>query len=213
MKRLVLIEDHTAIREMLAQILSLDDRYQVVGETGDGQAGLELCLSLKPDVLVVDAKLPGMSGVEVVRQLRRQLPEVRILAFSGQQHPLMVREMIEAGAHGFVEKTAGLLELRRGVETVAEGGMYFGPAIAALLSTGGEGDDSGGRPESLTARERQILQLVAESNTTRAIAVQLGISVKTVDNHRTNLMRKLNLHDVASLTRYALDRGFVGGNP
>ncbi|OIR13566.1 transcriptional regulatory protein DegU [mine drainage metagenome] len=209
MKRLVIIEDQTAIREMLAEILRLDPNYKLVGEAGDGQAALTLCLEAKPDLIILDAKLPGLNGVEILRRVSKQLRNTRVLVFSGHENPVLVREMLEAGAHGFVEKTAGLFEFKKGLETVANGGTYFGPAVAALLRNVVANPSASNTPDFLTDREREILQLVAESNSTKDIANKLGISVKTVDNHRTNLMRKLNLHDVASLTRYALEIGLV----
>jgi DNA-binding NarL/FixJ family response regulator len=129
--------------------------------------------------------------------------------FSGYESPALVREMLEAGAHGFVEKTAGLTEFKKGLQTVAEGGTYFGPGVAALLRSVVANSNTVSGMDALTDREREILKLVAESNSTKEIAQQLKISVKTVDNHRTNLMRKLNLHDVASLTRYALEIGLI----
>jgi DNA-binding NarL/FixJ family response regulator len=160
-------------------------------------------------VLVLDARLPNLSGVDILRRVAKQLKSTRVLVFSAYETPALVREMLEAGAHGFVEKTAGLSEFKKGLETVANGGTYFGPGVAALLRNvvANNNPASGGDP--LTEREREILKLVAESNSTKEIAQKLGISVKTVDNHRTNLMRKLNLHDVASLTRYALEIGLV----
>lgn len=209
MKRLVIIEDQTAIREMLAEILRLDPNYKLVGEAGDGQAALTLCLEAKPDLIVLDAKLPGLNGVEILRRVSKQLKNVRVLVFSGHENPVLVREMLEAGAHGFVEKTAGLFEFKKGLETVANGGTYFGPAVASLLRNVVANPGVSNTPDFLTDREREVLQLVAESHSTKDIANKLGISVKTVDNHRTNLMRKLNLHDVASLTRYALEIGLV----
>jgi DNA-binding NarL/FixJ family response regulator len=209
MKRLVIIEDQTAIREMLAEILRADPNYTLVGESGDGQNALSLCLEVKPDLLVLDAKLPGLNGVDVLRRLSKELRHVRVLVFSGHENPVLVREMLEAGAHGFVEKTAGLLEFKKGLETVAGGGTYFGPAVAALLRNVVANPAASATADFLTSREREILQLVAESHSTREIATKLAISVKTVDNHRTNLMRKLNLHDVASLTRYALETGLI----
>lgn len=209
MKRLVIIEDQTSIREMLVEILGSDPNYKVVGEGGDGQGALTLCLETKPDLLVLDAKLPGLNGVDLLRRLCRQLKGMRVLVFSGNENPVLVREMLEAGAHGFVEKTAGLAEFRKGLETVASGGTYFGPVIAAMLRDVVANPASGSSIDFLTAREREILQLVAESHSTKEIAAKLEISAKTVDNHRTNLMRKLNLHNVASLTRYALGIGLV----
>ena len=132
------------------------------------------------------------------------------MIFSGYQSPGLVRELLQSGAHGFVEKSAPLTELKKGIEIVAGGGSYFGPEVALLLS------EAMADPKSkesginvLTKRERQILQLIAESNSTREIAEKLSISVKTAENHRTNLMRKLDLHDVASLTRYAINHGLV----
>jgi DNA-binding NarL/FixJ family response regulator len=209
MKRLVIIEDQTAIREMLAEILRTDLTFKIVGESGDGQSAYQLCLEVKPDVIVLDAKLPGLNGVDLLRRLNKVMTNMRVLVFSGHENPVLVREMLEAGAHGFVEKTAGLFEFKKGLETVANGGTYFGPAVAALLRNVVANPSASASSDFLTAREREILQLVAESYSTKEIATKLGISVKTVDNHRTNLMRKLNLHDVASLTRYALETGLI----
>jgi DNA-binding NarL/FixJ family response regulator len=209
MKRLVLVEDQTAIREMLAEILRLDNHFQLVGEAGDGQTAVQLCLDAKPDVLVLDAKLPGLNGVDLLRRLGKRLPDMRVLVFSGHENPILVREMIEAGAHGFVEKTAGLIEFKKGIERVAAGGTYFGPAVAALLRDVVAHPDASNSPDFLTNREREILKLVVESHSSKEIAAKLAISMKTVDNHRSNLMRKLNLHDVASLTRYALEIGVI----
>ena len=209
MRNLIIIEDQTAIREMLVEILRTEPEYNLVGESGDGQEALALCREKKPDLLVLDAKLPGLNGVDLLRRLIRQLPDVRVLVFSGYENPVLVREMLEAGAHGFVEKTAGLIEFKKGLETVANGGTYFGPAVASLLRNVVANPAASSTADFLTDREREILQLVAESHSTKEIASKLGISVKTVDNHRTNLMRKLNLHDVASLTRYAVDIGLI----
>jgi DNA-binding NarL/FixJ family response regulator len=208
-KRIVIIEDQTAIREMLAEILRIDPAYKIVGECGDGQLACQLCLDLKPDLLVLDARLPGLSGVDILRRISKQLKHTRVLVFSGYESPALVREMLEAGAHGFVEKTAGLIEFKKGLETIANGGTYFGPGVAALLRNVVANNSPGSGADTLTDREREILKLVAESNSTKEIAQKLSISVKTVDNHRTNLMRKLDIHDVASLTRHALSQGLV----
>ena len=207
-KRIVIVEDQTAIREMLAEILRIDPAYKIVGESGDGLQACQLCLNLKPDLLVLDARLPGLGGVDILRRISKQLKHTRVLVFSAYESPALVREMLEAGAHGFVEKTAGLGEFKKGLETISTGGTYFGPGVAALLRNVVANNPTAG-DVALTGREREILKLVAESNSTKEIAQKLTISVKTVDNHRTNLMRKLNLHDVASLTRYALEIGLI----
>ncbi len=209
MHRLVIIEDQTAVREMMADILARDSSYELVGQCGEGHAGLRMCLELKPDLVVLDAKLPGLNGAELLRRLARRLPALRVLVFSGHENPVVVRQMLEAGAHGFVGKTAGVAEFKRGLAAIALGGTYFGPAIASVLRKAAANPGSGAPPDLLTGREREVLQLVAEGHSTKAVAARLGISAKTADNHRTNLMRKLDIHDVASLTRHALEHGHV----
>lgn len=154
--------------------------------------------------------LPNLNGTEILRVFREKLPNTQILIFSGYQSPNLVRELLQSGAHGFVEKSAPLSELRKGIEIVASGGSYFGPEVALLLReamANTKSNDSG--VNILTKREREILQLIAESHSTREIATRLEISVKTAENHRTNLMRKLDLHNVASLTRYAINNGLI----
>ncbi|HEX9786313.1 MAG TPA: response regulator transcription factor [Opitutaceae bacterium] len=210
MKRVIIIEDQTAIREMLVEILRHESRYEVVGQAGDGQVGLDLVVAARPDILILDARLPVLNGLELLRRAIRVVHHLRILVFSGHENPMLVREMLEAGAHGFVEKTAGLLELRKGLDTIAAGGTYFGPSVSALLrNVVANPSVTSTSRDFLTPREREILQLVAESYSTKEIAHRLSISVKTVDNHRTNLMRKLDLHNVASITRYAMQVGLI----
>jgi DNA-binding NarL/FixJ family response regulator len=209
MQSLVIIEDQTAIREMLVEILAIDKSYKLVGQCGDGQAGLRMCLELKPELLVLDAMLPGLNGVDLLRRLTKRLPSLRVLVFSGHENPIIVRQMLEAGARGFVEKTAGIQEFRKGLATIALGGTYFGPAVASVLRNVVAHPETTGSRDFLTEREREVLQLVAEGHSTKVIASKLGISAKTVDNHRTNLMRKLNIHDIASLTRHVLDSGLL----
>jgi len=214
MKRVVIVEDQTAIREMLAEVLRHDPNFEIVGQAGDGQVAYQLILDSKPDVLVLDARLPVLNGLELLRRVTKQVRNLRILIFSGHENPVLIREMLEAGAHGFVEKTAGLIELKKGLETVANGGTYFGPAVSGLLrNVVANPSVTTTTKDFLTPREREILQLVAESFSTKEIAQKLNISVKTVDNHRTNLMRKLDLHNVASITRYAMQIGLIENEP
>jgi DNA-binding NarL/FixJ family response regulator len=210
MKTVAIIEDQTAIREMLIEAVLNPQEYQVVMESGNGLDGCEQCLQLKPDFVILDVMLPGLNGTEVLRRLAQEIPQTRVLIFSGYLTAGLIREMLQTGAHGFVEKSAPLAELKKGIEIVSRGGSYFGPEVALLLR------DAMATPRSsdaginiLTKREREILQLIAESHSTREIAAKLHISIKTAENHRTNLMRKLDLHDVASLTRYAINNGLV----
>lgn len=210
MKTVGIIEDQTAIREMISQAVLDPNEFEVIFSTGDGQEGYEKCLELEPDFIILDIMLPKLNGTDIMRRFQKELPEARVLVFSGYQNPGLVRELLQAGAHGFVEKSAPLTELRKGIEIVSSGGSYFGPEVALLLReamTYPKTDDSG--PKILTKRESEILRLIAESHSTRAIAEKLEISVKTAENHRTNLMRKLDLHDVASLTRYAINKGLI----
>jgi len=211
MKRVVIIEDQTAIREMLADIVNSNPFLEVIAETGEGQSGLEICLEQKPDFVILDIMLPGLNGGEVLRRFSKHLRNTQVLVFSGYQTPQLVRELLKAGAHGFVEKAAPLSELKKGIDIVANGGSYFGPDVAQLLRASVVSPHSAREPgvDILTTREREILQLIAESNSTREIASKLDISVKTAENHRTNLMKKLDLHDVAGLTRYAIQQGII----
>jgi DNA-binding NarL/FixJ family response regulator len=210
MKTVAIIEDQTAIREMVMQAVIDPTLFQVIIESGDGLAGCEACLEQKPDFVILDVMLPNLNGTEILRRFRDKLPNTQVLIFSGYQNPDLVRELLQAGAHGFVEKSAPLSELRKGVEIVASGCSYFGPEVALLLREAmADPKSSESGINVLTKREREILKLIAESYSTREIATQLNISVKTAENHRTNLMRKLDLHNGASLTRYAINNGLL----
>ncbi len=211
MNSVVIIEDQTAVREMVAQIVQSEPGFEVVAETGDGQVAYNLCMELKPDFIILDIMLPGLNGAEVLRRLTKHLKNTRVLVFSGFQNPALVRDLLQAGAHGFVEKSAPLSELKKGIQVVANGGSYFGPEVAQFLREAVANPSPNKAPsiDILTAREREILQLIAESNSTKEVAAKLNISVKTAENHRTNLMKKLDRHDVASLTRYAIEQGLI----
>ncbi len=211
MNSVVIIEDQTAVREMVAQIVQSEPGFEVVAETGDGQVAYNLCMELKPDFVILDIMLPGLNGAEVLRRLTKHLKTTRVLVFSGFQNPALVRDLLQAGAHGFVEKSAPLSELKKGIQVVANGGSYFGPEVAQFLREAVANPSPNKAPsiDILTAREREILQLIAESNSTKEVAAKLNISVKTAENHRTNLMKKLDRHDVASLTRYAIEQGLI----
>ncbi len=211
--KVFIIEDQTAVQEMLADVAAGRPGMQVAGRSGDGRAAVQLCLRLRPDFVVLDAMLPGLNGVEVARLIRQELPQIRILIFSGYPSLPLAREALKAGADGFVEKGAALDDLKKALDVVAQGGSYFGPLVARLLReavANPSGKVNG--PGLLTCREREVLRLIAESHRTRAIAGKLSISVKTAENHRNNLMRKLNLHDTAALTRYAFEHGLIAGS-
>lgn len=207
MKRLYIIDDQTTIREMLAEVLERHN-YEILGGCGNGQDALKEVLDLNPDIVIVDVRLPGLNGIEIVRRLNRQMPDTRFVVFSAYQNQSIVKEMLEAGAHGFIEKTANLGEFINGLGIIARGGTFFGPNVSELIrSVVANPSDLHGSKHKLTDREREVLQMIAEGHGTREIASRLGLSVKTIDNHRTNMMRKLDLHNVASITRYAMQNG------
>lgn len=209
MKTVYIVEDQTAIREMLADVISRQN-FDVVGQSGNGQEALKEIIELKPGIVIIDAKLPGLNGLELLRRLTRHLNGTRFLIFSALQNPVLVKDMLEAGAHGFIEKSVSLKEFINGLHIVSGGGTFFGPSIAELIRTVVANPNSVQKSKDfLTEREREVLQLIAEGNSTKDIARHLGLSVKTIDNHRTNMMRKLDLHNVASITRYAMQNGLI----
>ena len=210
MKTVAIIEDQTAVREMMRLAALNNDEFNIIIESGDGQVACDEVLEKKPDFVILDIMLPNINGTEILRKISKELPDSRVLVFSAYQSPGLVRELLQTGAHGFVEKSAPLYELKKGIDIVSHGGSYFGPEVALLIrNTMAAPKSNEAGIDLLTKRERQILQLIAESNSTKKIAELLEISVKTAENHRTNLMRKLDLHDIASLTRYAINNGLV----
>lgn len=213
MKTVVIVEDQTAVREMIANVIDGDPTFSVIAQTGNGNEAFEICVREKPDLVVLDIMLPGMNGTELMRKLGKTLKNTRVLAFSGYQTPPLVREMMQAGAHGFVEKTAPLSELKAAIQKVSDGGNYFGPEVTKIVHQTLVNPQEGVGPslEDLTTREREILKLIAKGSTTKDVAAQLNVSVKTAENHRANLMRKLDLHNAAALTRFAMAQGLVEG--
>lgn len=207
----MIVEDQTAVREMIAHVVDMDPTFNVIAQTGDGQQAYEICVREQPDLVILDVMLPTINGVEIMRRITKQLRNTRVLVFSGYQTPQLLREMLQAGAHGFVEKSAPLSELRAGITAVANGGNYFGPEVAKLVHATIANPQAAVGPslDNLTAREKEILALIAAGHTTKDVAARLNVSVKTAENHRANLMRKLDLHNAAALTRFAVEQGMV----
>ena len=201
--RVALIDDHASITDLLASVLQThgDGRFEVVGAAHTGPDGLELCRRTQPDVTVLDMVLPGLSGVDLLRELFRILPGTRVLVFTGGANPNLLADALRLGAQGLVGKSAGSHLLLEALQAVAGGGRYLDPALLPQVGHGPE--------PPLSARERQVLLHVAEGGSNKEIASSLGISVKTVENHRTSLMEKLDLHDAVSLARYAIRTGLV----
>ena len=209
MKTVYVVEDQTILRDLICRLIDGIPDIEIAGSTGDGQEAAKYCENNKPDVVILDIMLPALNGVEILRRLKNRKPETRFLIFSAHPSRSLVRQVLEAGVDGFIEKNAGLEELEEAIKKVTEGQTYFGPHIVEIMREIMVNPDMEDSLEELTARERELLQLIAESYTSKEIAAKLDISVKTADTHRANLMRKLNVHDVAGLTRNAIAFGLV----
>lgn len=207
--RLFIAEDHVAIREVLAAYLATVPKIQVVGQATDGLTAVKECLELKPDVLLLDIDMPGLNGVSVARKLAAEIPDTQILIFTSHHDAATVRQAIEAGARGIIEKTGPVEALLKAIEAVSEGRAYFGSKITHVLQRSMLEPAASDPSDNLTSREREILQLVAEGYSNKELCTRLGISLRTVENHRHNLMRKLGAHNSADLTREAFRMGLV----
>lgn len=209
MKKVVVIEDQTIMRDLICQLIEGYTTMEVIAQSGDGAEGYELCIKHSPDLVVLDIMLPNLNGSEVLRRLKAKNPKINILIFSAASSNTMVNRLLKSGVTGYIEKDAGLVELEKAINLVADGRSYFSPrvvdAMRELMISGGQDDSL----ESLTTREREIVQLIAESFSNKEIAAKLGMSVRTADTHRTNIMKKLDLHDVAALTRWAIANKLV----
>lgn len=210
-RRFVVIEDQTAVRELMCETIAANARCEVVGSSSDGQEGLALALSLRPDVLVVDILMPGLSGIDVLRRLATGREGMRILVFSAKQEPHIVRSLVQIGIHGFVNKASPLAEFRQAVDALAQGRTWFSDefdrTVREALASPSQSPD--GLLDLLTPREREIAVLITRSNSSKEVASRLNISIKTAENHRANLMRKLGVRDVAGLVRYIIRQGLV----
>ena len=200
--RIVLAEDHTIVRQGLRALLSGRPDFEGVGEAADGVEAVALVARIQPEVVVLDLAMPGLNGVDAAREMARLSPKTRVLVLSMHAGEEYVRPALRAGVAGYVLKGSGLGDLVSAIRAVAQGDAFFSPAVARLLLRDVQG------PE-LSAREREVLRLVAEGRSSREVADLLGLSVKTVEGHRTRIMSKLDIHEVAGLVRYAVRAGLV----
>ena len=211
--RVLVAEDHAIVRTGIRHVLESEPGFVVVGEASTGTEALELAASLHPDVAVLDISMPGTPGLRVAAELRRRTPETQVLMLSMHDNTEYVLESLRAGAHGYLLKNTAATELRDAIRAVRRGESFFSPPIAGRLSAVFRGDAAAVASDALaqlTVRERQVLTGVAQGHTSREIAAQLGISPRTVESHRENLMKKLGVRTVAGLTRLALEAGLVG---
>lgn len=206
--RVLLADDHTIVRQGLKLILAAQPDFEVVGEAGNGREAAELAEKLKPDLVLMDVQMPDLNGIEATRRMVASNSRIRVLVLSMHKEALYVREVLKAGARGYILKDAIDTELLSAMRSVARGDGYISPAVSgALLSDYRE--QSSNPLDTLSTREREVLQLIAEGKTNKEVATKLNLSVYTVDSHRGKIMEKLNLHSAGELVRFAMKNGLV----
>ena len=204
--RIVLVDDHELVRSGIGALLSIVDGVRVVGEARDGVELMRLLQTVPADLVMSDLTMPGMDGLEALERIRQEFPHIRTIILSMDDSPSAVRRALAQGAAGYIIKQAASAELGMAVRTVAAGGRYVSPAIARVLLQPGPTD----RPEDrLTTRQLEVLTLIAQGCSAREIGDSLGLSPKTVDVHRARIMERLDVHDIAGLTRYAVKHRLV----
>lgn len=209
--RVLIADDHALVREGLRYVLDADPFIEVVAEASNGRQAVELALEHRPDVVVLDITMPEETGLKAAARVRELLPEARVLLLSMHDQGEYVREGMRIGTHGYLLKDSAGEELRAAIRAVHAGGTFFSPAVVRRLSSADVLDENTATTqlEQLTPREKDVLGGVARGLTNKAIAAELGISRRTVEAHRESLMRKLQIHSVAGLTRFALEAGIV----
>jgi len=211
--RVLVVDDHTVVREGICALLGLAGDIEVVGEADNGREALDKVRELVPDVVLMDVAMPTMDGLEATRRIHREFPHTKVLALSQYDDREYVFSIVEAGAQGFISKTAASSEVVSGIRAVHRGDSYLSPSVAKLLVEHYQEGASVRRRQDpygqLTNREREILRLLAEGHTSQEIADMLIISPKTVEGHKTNLMSKLDIHNRIDLVKYALRKGII----
>jgi DNA-binding NarL/FixJ family response regulator len=212
----LLVDDHTIVRQGLRILLEAESDMTVVGEAETGRQALQMVKKLAPEVVVMDIAMPLLNGLEATRQIVKEVPGTRILILSSYSDDDYVHQLTEAGAAGYLLKQTAAVDLIKGVREVKRGNAFFSPAILQRIVQNYRqaflrGMPTGKRSDVLTSREAEVVQLVAEGKANKQIAPELGISIKTVEKHRQLAMNKLNIHDVAGLTRYAISKGLIEG--
>jgi two-component system, NarL family, response regulator NreC len=206
---ILIAEDHQIVREGLRRLLDGQDGMRVVGEAGDGRAAVRMAKDLHPDVVVMDIGMPDLNGIEATRQLQKAVPGVRVVALSMYSDRHNANEMMHAGARAYLLKDGAFEELADAIRKVINGQVYISPRVADLLENGHVDDEgvNGDGMARLSPREREVLALMAGGRATKEIAMDLHVSVKTVETHRRQIMEKLDLFTVAELTKFAIRHG------
>jgi DNA-binding NarL/FixJ family response regulator len=211
--RIVIVEDHRILREGLRSLLFSNPDFEVVGEAEDGQEAIRCVEECKPDLVLMDLSMPKMDGLDAIGEVKNRCPNTKLLVLTVHKAEEYIFESLKAGADGYLLKDATHEELVLAIKNVLDGKPYLSPGISGKLVDGYlEGrkiSQSSSKKEILTQRERQILKLIAEGHKNKEIASFLCISIKTVEKHRANLMKKLNLHNASAITAYALEKGLI----
>ena len=213
--RIVLADDHAVVRHGLSQALQQEEGMEIVGQAKDGRSVVKMAKELLPDIVVMDVSMPDLNGIEATREIHADAPEVRIVALSMHSTTTHIAEMFRAGACGYLLKGCDFAELAQAIRTVAGGKSYISPSISGAFVNDLVHGDGGGKATAfsfLTQREREVLQLLAEGSTTKQIALRLHISAKTVEAHRLRMMHKLEIDNVAQLTKYAIREGLTSAD-
>lgn len=210
----LLADDHTIVREGLRALLSADTAIQVVGEAHDGREAVEMATSLRPDVVVMDIAMPLLNGLEATRQILAKHPGMKVLILSAHSDDAYIDRVIAVGAAGFLIKQTSAQILATAIHEVMAGHAFYSPQVSKRVREHYQKPDKAGglmikKATGMTSRELEVIQLVAEGQANKQVAAGLGISIKTVEKHRQHLMDKLNIHDTAGLTRYAIAQGII----
>lgn len=211
MKKIVIIEDQQLLRELIINIFQNDLNCEVAGQFNDGEKGLEACLQIQPDLVILDLVIPGIGGLGVLRQLKHHQPDMKVAVLSGNLTPENVRMLADSGVNGIFTKDCAVDRLKDAFLQVLEGGVYYSPEAYRLLRECTSGINSHDPRTLLTTRETDVLQLVGEGFASKEIADKLTISVRTVEAHRSNIMRKLNLRGATDMARMAVRLNLVTG--
>ncbi len=214
MIRILLADDHALMRRGIRDLLMSESEFEIIGEAGDGREAVRLAEQLRPEVMIMDLAMPELNGLDAIRQIRKDAPEIELLVFSMHDSEELIREVFAAGARGYVLKSDVALYLIEAVKSLARHKPFFTPRISeailnSLVSTATPGQAEPARPGPLSAREREILQLLAENKSNKDIAKALGISVRTVETHRRSVMQKLDANSIVELVHYAIRNGIV----
>jgi two-component system, NarL family, response regulator NreC len=206
--KILLADDHTIVRQGLKLIISAQEDLEVVGEAGNGREAVDMTEKLHPDMVLMDVAMPELNGIEATRRLIKADARVKVLVLSMHKEAVYVREILKAGARGYILKDAIDTELLNAIRSVAKGDGYISPAVSGALLNDFRKDVTN-PVELLSGREREVLQLIAEGKTNKEIATKLNLSVYTVDSHRGKIMEKLNLHSTGELVRFAIKNGLA----